>query len=169
MANRYFFDKRDMKRGGLKYLIIFAIAFVPTILFNLFVGKYIEQRWLIILLDCVIILLFVAVGNYLASRIYSKKERELEAKIKYREEIAERKRQILADSYNLKRIEKQRAKQEKLKQVEKKEVKEDSINIDSSNVEKDIKIDNINTETIKGNSGKSTTIKSKNTKSKDKK
>ena len=55
---------------------------MPTILFNVFVGKYIEQRWLIILLDCVIILLFVAVGNYLASRIYSKKERELEAQIK---------------------------------------------------------------------------------------
>ena len=129
MANRYFFDKRDMKRGGFKYLVIFLIAFVPTVLFNVFAGKYIEQRWLRILLDCVILLVFVAVGNAIARRIYEKKDRELEARIKAREEMNERKRQILADSYNLKRIEKQKLKAEKAE-----EKKNADTNIDISEV-----------------------------------
>ena len=160
MANRYFFDKRDMKRGGFKYLIIFLIAFVPAILFNIFVGKYIEQRWLIILIDCVLILAIVAIGNHVAYRIFNKKDRILEAKIKAREEMEERKRQILEESYNLKRLEKQRQKQEKLK-----EEKQDVVVIEEKDIEKleksQIKKNNTNTE-----KRKTTTTKKNNTRRK---
>jgi len=130
MANKYFFDKRVMKRGGLKYLIIFLISFLPLILFNVFIGKYIVERWLVILLDCVLLLVFVVIGNAIANRIYDKKDRKLEARIKAREEMNERKRQILEDSYNRKRIEKQKLKKEK----EEAENKSSAIEIKNSNI-----------------------------------
>lgn len=135
MANRYFFDKRVMKRGWLKYFIIFLISALPMVLFNIFVGKYISERWLIILLDCVILLVFVAIGNAIANRIYDKKDRKLEARIRARDEMNERKRQILEDSYNLKRIEKQKLKAEKLKAQESEAKINEQASVGAENVE----------------------------------
>lgn len=106
MANRYFFDKRDMKRGFAKYGIIFLISFVPILLFNIFVGRYLKADWLIVLLDCVFLLVFVVIGNHIANKIFEKKDKKLEARRKAREEMNARKKQILEDSYKRIREEK---------------------------------------------------------------
>ena len=112
MRSRYFFDKRDMKRGFAKYGIIFLISFIPLVLFNIFAYKYIGIRWLIVLLDCVLLLLFVAIGNNIARKIFEKKDARLNAKVKAREEMQKRKRQILEDSYKKIREEKKKAKEQ---------------------------------------------------------
>ena len=112
MANRYFFDKRDMKKGFLKYFIIFLVAFVPMVLFNMFVLKYISHKWLRVLIDCVILLVFVVIGNILANKIYERKDAKLKARIKAREEMESRKKKILEDSYKKKREEKLKKKAE---------------------------------------------------------
>lgn len=117
MRSRYFFDKRDMKRGFAKYGIIFLISFVPLILFNIFAYTYINVRWLIILLDCVILLGFVAIGNHIAKKIFEKKDAKLAAKQKAREEMRKRKNQILEDSYKRIREEKKKAKEKQTEDV----------------------------------------------------
>lgn len=106
MANRYFFDKRDMKRGFAKYGIIFLISFVPILLFNIFVGGYLKAEWLVVLLDCVFLLVFVVIGNHIANKIFERKDKKLEARRKAREEMNARKKQILEDSYKRIREEK---------------------------------------------------------------
>lgn len=113
----YFFDKRKRKRSFIKYLIIFSISFVPAVLFNIYVAKDLSN-WAVILLDVVIILAFVLVGNIIASKIFEKKDRKLEAKIKAREEIQKRKKEILEQSYKAKRNKKLKEKEEKEKEVE---------------------------------------------------
>lgn len=123
MNDSYFFDKRKMKRGFGKYAIIFLIAFVPMILFNIYVGKYL-QNWLVILLDCVLLLVFVCIGNIIAKRIFERKDAKLEAKIKEREELNKRKKIILEESYKAKREKKQQEK-EKAKETEAEIVVED--------------------------------------------
>ena len=112
--NEYLFDKRKMKRSSIKYLIIFAISFVPVVLFNVYVGKLINSRGWVIFLDCILMLAFVALGNYIAGRIFDKKDRRLEAKIKEREKLQERKNKILEDSYKAKRMKKQEDKKQKI-------------------------------------------------------
>lgn len=95
-----------MKRGFGKYGLIFLVAFVPMVLFNIFAYKYINIRWLIVLLDCVILVAFILVGNVIAKRIYEKKDAKIEAKRRAREYVNERKKQILEDSYKKIREEK---------------------------------------------------------------
>lgn len=112
----YFFDKRKRKRSFIKYLIIFSIAFVPAVLFNIYVAKNLSN-WAVILLDVVIILVFVLIGNIIASKIFEKKDRKLEAKIKAREEMQQRKKEILEQSYKAKRDKKLKEKEEKTKEV----------------------------------------------------
>lgn len=111
MNDSYFFDKRKMKRGFGKYAIIFLISFVPMILFNIYVGKYL-QNWLVILLDCVILLIFVCIGNMISKRIFERKDAKLEAKRKEREELNKRKKIILEESYKAKRTKKQQEKEQ---------------------------------------------------------
>ena len=110
--NQYYFDKRKRKRSVIKYLIIFAIAFVPVVGFNIIVSKHLD-KWLVIFLDCVIMLAIVLVGNVIASTIYARKDAKLNAKIREREELQRRKQQILEDSYKAKRKAKQEAKNAK--------------------------------------------------------
>ena len=113
MRSRYFFDKRDMKRGFAKYGIIFLISFIPLILFNIFAYTYINIRWLIVLLDCIILLVFVVIGNHIAKKIFDRKDAKLAAKQKARQEMQKRKNQILEDSYKRIREEKKKAKETK--------------------------------------------------------
>lgn len=110
----YFFDKRKRKRSTLKYLVIFLIAFVPVVLFNIYILKGLEN-WLVILIDTSIILLFVLVGNIIANRFFEKKDAKLEAKIREREKMQEKKNLILEQSYKAKRnkkLEEKKAKEE---------------------------------------------------------
>ena len=110
----YFFDKRKRKRSTLKYLVIFLIAFVPVVLFNIYILKGLDN-WLVILIDTSIILLFVLVGNVIANRIFEKKDAKLEAKIREREKMQEKKNLILEQSYKAKRnkkLEEKKAKEE---------------------------------------------------------
>jgi len=97
----------------LKYLIIFSISFVPVVLFNVYVGTLINSRGWVIFLDCILMLAFVVLGNYIAGKIFERKDRKLKAKIKEREKLQERKNKILEDSYKAKRKKKLEDKQQK--------------------------------------------------------
>lgn len=123
MSDSYYFDKRKMKRTFGKYGIIFLISFVPIVLFNVFVGKYISQNWLVVFLDCVFLLIFVCIGNMIANKIFERKDAKLEARRKEREELDKRKQQILEDSYKQKRAQKLKLKEEK-KNIEEKDTDE---------------------------------------------
>ena len=118
-----------MKRGFAKYGIIFLISFIPLIAFNIFAYTYINIRWLIVMLDCIILLVFVVIGNSIAKKIFDKKDAKLQAKIKAREELKKRKNQILEDSYKRIREEKKKAKEQKeeiVVEVDEESVKETS-------------------------------------------
>ena len=112
MADRYFFDKRDWKRRLIKYGIIFLISFFPIVLFNIYCSDYIGKDWLVVLIDCLFLLVFVVLGNMIATKVYEKKDAKLERLRKEREKIEARKKQIMEDSYKKKRIEKQKLKDE---------------------------------------------------------
>lgn len=115
MANKsYYFDKRKRKRSFLKYLIIFGIGFLPLVGFNILVSKYLDY-WLVIFLDCVIMLSIALIGNVIAAKIFERKDAKLNAKIREREELQKRKQQILEDSYKAKRKQKQESKVSKEK------------------------------------------------------
>ena len=115
MANKsYYFDKRKRKRSFLKYLIMFGIGFVPLVAFNVLVSPYLDN-WLVIFLDCVIMLTIALIGNLIARRIFERKDARLNAKIREREELQKRKQQILEDSYKAKRKQKESAKNSKEK------------------------------------------------------
>ena len=114
--NGYIFDKRKRKRQFIKILILFFIGFIPTVIFNILVSRYITKDWLIILLDCIIIVAIVLPFNKLLDNHYAKKDENLSKKVKARQEMEERKKQILEDSYKRKRQEKEKAKQEKTKE-----------------------------------------------------
>lgn len=149
-----------MKRGFLKYLIIFLISFIPLVAFNIFAYAYINIRWIIVLLDCILLLVFVVLGNHIANKIFEKKDAKLEAKRKARDEMQKRKKQILEDSYKRIREEKKKNKEESKDDVV---VVEDNIGDSKSDEQKedDVSEDKVKTTTIK----KSTS----NKKSKDKK
>ena len=106
----YLFAKRKRKRAFLKYFIIFAIAFVPVVAFNMAVSENLDN-WLVIFLDCVIMLAIVLVGNVIAKKILDRKDAKLNAKIREREELEARKKQILEDSYKKKREAKKQSKE----------------------------------------------------------
>jgi len=108
--NQYYFDKRKRKRSFIKYLIIFGIGFFPVVGFNVLVSPHLDN-WLVIFLDCVIMLTIALIGNLIATKIYERKDAKLNAKIKEREELQKRKQQILEDSYKAKRKKKQEEKE----------------------------------------------------------
>ena len=108
----YLFDKRKRKRAFIKYLIIFLIAFVPVVLFNIYVAKGLDN-WLVIFLDVILLLAFVWVGNMIAKKIFEKKDAKLEAKKKAREEMQKQKQLILEQSYKAKRQKKESLKKNK--------------------------------------------------------
>lgn len=111
--DRYFFDKRDWKRRFFTYIIIALVAFVPLVAFNVVCSKYLNSNALVIFLDCVILLVFVILGNMIAKKIFERKDAKLERLRKEREEIEKRKQQIMKDSYARKREEKQAKKNQK--------------------------------------------------------
>ena len=108
----YLFDKRKRKRAFIKYLIIFLVAFVPVVLFNIYVAKDLEN-WLVIFLDVILLLAFVCAGNMIAKKIFEKKDAKLEAKIRAREEMQKQKQMILEQSYKAKRQKKENLKKNK--------------------------------------------------------
>jgi len=107
MNDRYFFDKRDWKRRFVKYGIIFAISFLPIVFFNVLVSDYFSNRWLLIFVDSIILLIFVAIGNYFANKIFEKKDAKLERIRKEREALNQQKKKIMEDSYKKIRKEKE--------------------------------------------------------------
>ena len=95
--NEYMFDKRKRKRSLLKYLVIFLIAFVPVVLLNVYVFKNLRSE-LTIFLDSLILLAFALVGNIIAGKYFAKKDAKLAKKIEAREEMQQRKNEILEQS-----------------------------------------------------------------------
>ena len=114
MADRYFFDKRDWKRRIVKYGIIFFLSFFPIVLFNVYCSDFIGKDWLVVMLDCIFLLIFVVIGNMIAKRVFERRDAKFERLRKEREEADARKKQIMEDSYKKKRAEKQQKKSEKL-------------------------------------------------------
>ena len=112
MADRYFFDKRDWKRRFIKYGIIFGISFLPIVIFNLYCSKFFDKRWLLIFVDSVMLLVFVVIGNYLANKVFEKKDAELERRQKERRELQAKKQKIMEDSYKKIRAEKEQKKKQ---------------------------------------------------------
>ena len=98
MSKEYLFDKRKRKRAFIKYLIIFLIGFVPIVIFNVYVGKYLSNG-LVIFLDCIFLLIIVLIGNLVAKKYYEKKDKRLEQKMKERENLKYKKELILNKSY----------------------------------------------------------------------
>lgn len=98
MSKEYLFDKRKRKRAFIKYLIIFLIGFVPIVIFNVYVGKYLSNG-LVIFLDCIFLLIIVLIGNLVANKYYEKKDKRLEQKMKERENLKYKKELILNKSY----------------------------------------------------------------------
>lgn len=120
MSDKYFFDKREWKRRLTKYGIIFLISFFPIVLFNIYCSDYFKSDWIVVFLDCVFLLVFVAIGNYIANKVFEKKDAKLERVRKEREEQEARKIKIMEDSYQKKRLEKEKQKQEKKSKEENK-------------------------------------------------
>ena len=117
MADRYFFDKRDWKRRFIKYGIIFGISFLPIVIFNLYCSKFFDKRWLLIFVDSVMLLVFVVIGNYLANKVFEKKDAELERRQKERRELQAKKQKIMEDSYKKIRAEKEQKKKQQAEVV----------------------------------------------------
>lgn len=147
MRDNYFFDKREWKRRFLKYGIIFLISFVPIVLFNVYCSDAIGKDWLVVFLDCVFLLVFVAIGGKIADKIFAKKDRRLERLRREREEAEALKQKIMEDSYKRKREEKKSQKMAK-----------DAID-DTNNVSDEQKVKHQNKRT--GTSKSSTSAKTK--------
>lgn len=125
MRDRYFFDKRDWKRRWGKYGIIFLISFLPIVGFNILLSDELGADWLVVLLDCILLLGCIVIGNIIANKIFEKRDAKTERLRKEREELEERKKQIMEDSYKRKREEKKAKKQESDPVVVEVEVKEE--------------------------------------------
>ena len=155
MADKYFFDKREWKKKFIKYGVIFGISFLPIVLFNIYCSQYFNKRWLLIFVDCVLILICFVIGNYFANKIIEKKELKLERRQKERRVLQEQKKKIMEDSYKKIRAEKANKKLNKSKSS-------DEVIVEV--VEDDCKIDELSkVSNSKSSSNKST--KNNNTKS----
>lgn len=102
----YYFDKRKWKRIFAKYGIIFLISFVPIVLFNMYVGNILGKEWLVILIDTVLLLVCVVIGNYIANKIFARADEKIAKRRMEREYVNARSRAILEESYKKKRQEK---------------------------------------------------------------
>ena len=75
MADRYFFDKRDMKyffkKYGIMLLIAVPILIAINVLFNMWFGAK-DMMWLDIVFLCVILVIYEAIWNGLKRREESK-------------------------------------------------------------------------------------------------
>ena len=110
MSDKYLFDKRKRKRKFLKILILFLLGFFPTIIFNILVARHIKYNWLVIFLDCVILLAIIMPFGRLIDKYYAKKDEAIDRKVKARKEMEERKKLILENSYKKIREEKKQKK-----------------------------------------------------------
>lgn len=124
MSDKYLFDKRKRKRKFIKILILFLLGFFPTIIFNLFVARYIKHNWLVIFIDCVILLAIIMPFSRLLDNYFAKKDEALDRKVKARKEMEERKKLILENSYKKIREEKKKKKEEKKEELSENNSKE---------------------------------------------
>lgn len=76
--DKYFFDKRTMKRIFKKYGIILLICVPFLLTFNLLVGKYLND-FATIGIDILIGLIIIAVSEIVCARMKKNKEEKLEA------------------------------------------------------------------------------------------
>ncbi len=61
MDDRYFFDKRVMKKAFKKYGLIFLFAIPILVVVNYFLNKAIKNLWLVVLIDVVIVFAIILV------------------------------------------------------------------------------------------------------------
>lgn len=115
MEDRYFFDKRVMKKLLIKYGIMFLCLFPVLIVVNYFLNQVLDF-WVTIIIDVTLILLVVFVVELILNKIKQKKENEEQIKddriIKRAEEIKKRKQNINAASLEKTSNQKQNVKTE---------------------------------------------------------
>ena len=73
MRNRYFFDKLDVKHFVLKYGIMLLVALPFLVLVNILNEKYMHIKSMI-LIDLLVILVVVLVGELIYRAIKNKRE-----------------------------------------------------------------------------------------------
>lgn len=74
--DKYFFDKRTMRRILKKYGIIFLICIPFLLLFNIFVGKYISNI-AVIGIDVLIGLVIIAISEFVIYKTKQKQEEKI--------------------------------------------------------------------------------------------
>lgn len=76
MADRYIFDKRDMKKLFIRYGILFLIAFVVLVPLNaLVLVKYLSPG-MGIFISVLVALAIILLGNYIIYLINNRKKRK---------------------------------------------------------------------------------------------
>ena len=83
MANRYFFDKRDMtyflKKYGIMLIIALPILIAINVLFRIWFN-FTNMMWLNIVFLCVILVIYEAIWYAIKRRKDVRKEKERESK-----------------------------------------------------------------------------------------
>lgn len=74
MSDRYFFDKRVIKKALIKYGILFAIAFLVIWPLNAFVLIQYLDKGMGIFISVLVALAIVLLGDFLYSKIESKRK-----------------------------------------------------------------------------------------------
>ena len=96
MEDRYFFDKRVMKKILLKYGIMFLCVFPVLVLINYFLNKVVEY-WVTIIIDVTFILLVLFVVQLIENKIKENKENIVVIKAK---QIKEKRKNVINQNNN---------------------------------------------------------------------
>lgn len=73
MEERYFFDKRVMKKILIKYGIIFACLFPVLIVLNYFLNQVLNF-WITVVIDCVVVLFVLFIIEAIINKIKEAKQ-----------------------------------------------------------------------------------------------
>lgn len=92
MDDRYFFDKRVMKKAFIKYGLIFLFAIPVLVVANYFLNQAIKNMWLVVLIDIVItfaiLLIFQLIINAIKQyEINHPKQEKVKSKKKDKDQI----------------------------------------------------------------------------------
>ena len=91
--DRYFFDKRVIKKGLIKYGIMFVIALPILIVLNIYVFDKLSF-WGATLLDCVVLLAVVAVCLVVYNKIEARKAQKEQEEIERQKQLNKARRKV---------------------------------------------------------------------------
>lgn len=100
MEDRYFFDKRVMKKILLKYGIMFLCVFPVLVLINYFLNKVVEY-WVTIIIDVTFILLVLFAVQLIENKIKENKENKEEDIVVIKaKQIKEKRKNVINQNNN---------------------------------------------------------------------